>query len=164
MDFEQTKEIIVDGLNHPYILFQKIHIYCQNWGRILYQAIRKVEQAIENKENNIEALTNEEEATLAYGAIFIPAIILQEDEGESWKLCQAIGMMLQNYGEIFENNQVLGIAAAINKMIHTKDSLSTLLIQTEGVILQLQSALNNTDTPYKLSRKFLTSLFNEEND
>lgn len=162
MDFNEAKQIIIDGLNHPYILFQKIYIYCSDWGNLLHQAINKIELSI--NEEAVEGLSIDEEALLAYGAMFIPAIVLQEDIEENWKLSSAIGLMLQNYGNFFDSDKVSNAAKAVNKIVHTKNSLSALLIQTESVILQLQSALNNSDTPYKLSKKFLTSLFSEEND
>ena len=162
MDFNEAKQIIIDGLNHPYILFQKIYIYCSDSGNFLHRAINKIELSI--NEEASEGLGTDEETLLAYGAMFIPAIILQEDIEENWKLSSAIGLMLQNYGDFFDSDKVSNAAKAINKIVHTKNSLSALLIQTESVILQLQSALNNSDTPYKLSKKFFTSLFSEEND
>lgn len=164
MEFNKSKQIIINALNHPYILIQKIHIYCPNWGQVLQKLINKIEQMINDPTGKYEALSDEEHAVISYGSMIIPAIILNEDEEEYWNLCSAIGLMLQNYANIYEEEKIGLAAMAINKIVHTKNSLSALLIQTESVILQLQSALNNSDTPYKLSKKFLTSLFSEEND
>ena len=114
MDFNEAKQIIIVGLNHPYILFQKIYIYCSDWGNLLHRTINKIELSI--NEEAVEGLSVDEEALLAYGAMFVPAIILQEDIEENWKLSSAIGLMLQNYGNFFDSDKVSNAAKAINNI------------------------------------------------
>lgn len=71
-------------------------------------------------------------------------------------------MLLQNYGQIFEIGEFVELANSLQKLLLGKNTFESLIVKAESVILQAQATINNSSTPYKLSKRFLTSILGEE--
>ncbi|MBE5925664.1 MAG: hypothetical protein E7270_01540 [Lachnospiraceae bacterium] len=92
----------------------------------------------------------------------MPALILEEVDQEAFSIYEAIIVLVQNYSLMFNDEQYLELISNLSKLVLMKNSLSTLLLQCESLIIQQQGVINNSATPYKLSHRFLTSLLKDE--
>lgn len=161
MEFNEVKELILTMQSHPYMIAQKVSIYYPQWSVLIGHMVRDIDLYLED-ENYVRAVCDEELDIVFAGCVLLPGIMLLEDEDTSWKIYEAIGLLIQNYGSIFEVNELIEIATALQRLTQTKKSLQALLIQTESVVVQTQAVINNSSTPYKLSQRFLTSILGEE--
>lgn len=161
MEFAEVKELICKMQNHPYMIAQKINIYNPGWASAVSRMIGDIEGSLEN-ENYVRELNDEELNSIFTGFLILPGVLVTEDSEEAWKICEALAMLLQNYGQIFEIEHFVDIATGIHKMILGKNTLESLIFKAESVILQAQATINNSSTPYKLSKRFLTSILGDE--
>ena len=133
-----------------------------DWYMILLKVIEYVENSLQEKE--LENLNEEELEKLSYGLMILPAIMLKEIEGKSWEIYYAITILIQNYAQMTENQQMQELVDNLSILIQGKDSFKALIIQTESLIVQNQAILNNTQTPYNLSSVFLRSMLENKDD
>lgn len=163
MEFQEVKDLFTKMQNHPYMLAQKVGVYYPNWCNALGLFIKNIEMKLEDEKYQSDIADNEM-AEIYQGSLMLPAIMLLEDEEESWEIYEAIGMLIQNYGLIFEKPELVELAGILQKLTLTKNSLQSIIIQTESVLLQTQATINNSSTPYKLSRRFINSILGGKED
>lgn len=164
MTFEETKNIINFMENHPYIILRKVEISCNMWWPCFKKVIDFMEDHL-NDENTSELtapLVQDETYALQTGLLFLPAIMLTETEDKAWEIYSAIVLLCQNYASMLNDENLLEITETLGSLIEAKNSFQTLMIQCESLVLQNQSMINSNNTPYNLSRKFLTSLLENE--
>lgn len=163
MDFQETIDLIYYMYNHPYIIIRKIQPFCLDWWNFLERLMNGVKEYVLNeKEEFVDFFDDNERFVLKYSFSLLPAVMLTETEEKSWEVYKALILLLQNYGQMSEQEDLLELVNTLNLLLQSKDSWQALLIQNESMLIQCQSMLNNSNTPYTLSKRFLTSLLNQE--
>ena len=161
MEFNQVKALILEMRDNPYILTQKISMYCPEWMFLAEKMLRIMEKVLNEEEIN-ENFEERELKVLLHGASLLPAFLLEVDSEDAWKYYEAISMLYQNYGAIFNNAEFSKLALILQKLPNAKNTLSGIITQAESLLLQMQASISNSAVPYKLSRQFLTSLLEGE--
>lgn len=163
MEFQETVDLIYYMYNHPYIIIRKIQPFCQDWWNLLERLIEGLKNYISQEDKEFEDFFDDNERfVLKYSFSLLPAAMLTETEEKSWEVYKALILLLQNYGQMGEYEDLLELANTLNLLLQSKDSWQALLIQNESMVIQCQSMLNNSNTPYTLSKRFLTSLLNQD--
>ena len=164
MTFEEAKSVINFMVDHPYIILRKMEVSCNLWWLNFKAVIEFMEEHLNDKDtsNLSSPLTQDETYTLQTGLLFLPAIMLNEHEDKAWEIYSAIVLICQNYASMLNDKNMMEITETLGSLIQAKNSWQTLMIQCESLVLQNQSMINSNHTPYNLSRKFLTSLLENE--
>lgn len=164
MEFSAAKELITFMENHPYIIWHKLKLFAHaDWLKVMKKLIRALEIAIEESDSNTPELLDEDELSiLIFGGMVLPAVMLKEQDSRSMEVYTALVMLIQNYGQIFENAELINLADNLSILLHGANTFKTLILQAESVCVMNQSILSNTRTPYNLSGNFLRAIMPKE--
>ena len=161
MEFLEVKELVCKMQNHPYMLAHKINIFYPGWATAVGDMIKDVDMSLQD-ENYTRSICDEELNMIFGGFLTLPGVMVLEDSEEAWEIYEGLSMLLQNYGQIFEIDEFVELANSLQKLLLGKNTFESLIVKAESVILQAQATINNSSTPYKLSKRFLTSILGEE--
>lgn len=162
MTFEEVKSNIRYMEEHPYIILRKMQISCYSWWTAFKEVEAFVEKHLEDDGPFDSCLNEDEKAGLQAGLMFLPAIMLAEEDEKSWDVYSAIVLLIQNYASMTGEEEIRDIAENLGNLSHMRNSWRTMMIQCESLILQGQSFMNASNVPYNLSRQFISSLLNLE--
>lgn len=164
MDFEQVKELIEYMNKHPYVILNSMRVFTQGFMPLIQRMIHDIESKIEDENANIFYIEESDQKVLMQALMYLPAIMLIQDDEKAWEIYDAIILLVQNYGEIFGLDVFNNVLNTISKLSQAKTSFETLIVQSESLVLQQQAMINSSNTPYRLSHRFLTSILEGENN
>lgn len=164
MDFEQVKELIEYMNKHPYVILNSMRVFTQGFMPLIQRMIHDIELKIEDENTNIFCIEEPDQKVLMQALMYLPAIMLIQDDEKAWEIYDAIILLVQNYGEIFGLNVFDNVLNTISKLSQAKTSFETLIVQSESLVLQQQAMINSSNTPYHLSHRFLTSILEGEDN
>lgn len=143
---------------NPNYILSHMTYFINNWYECLLDAIDYVSCMMNDapKDNFPE----DELHILTLGFLILPSIVYMEDTDISYKLYNAICLLMYNFAQTLENEDLMQIFDANMKVFTQKDSIKGLIEVAQRLMIQYQTMNlgNKSSDPYQLSINYLRQL------
>lgn len=94
----------------------------------------------------------------------LPSIAYMEDNETSYKLYDIICLLMYNFAQITEDEELMSVFDANMTITKSRESIRDLLTIAQSVMVQYQvmNLGNKSSDPYQLSLEYLRALTNQE--
>lgn len=143
---------------NPQYILSHMSYFLNNWYDCILDAIDYISCAMNDapKDELSEPVIN----TLVLGFLILPSIVYMEDTEISYKLFNAICLLMYNLAQILDNNDLKSIFEANMNIFKQRDSLKSLIELAQRIMIQYQTMNlgNKSSDPYQLSINYLRQL------
>lgn len=162
LSFEEVCENLHFMKANPQYLLMHVSYYLNSWWACVEHVMNFIQG--EMAESPVDELTDAELSTLKLGFIMLPSIAYMEDNETSYKLYDIICLLMYNFAQITEDEELMSVFDANMTITKSRESIRDLLTIAQSVMVQYQvmNLGNKSSDPYQLSLEYLRALTNQE--